>query len=377
MKIYKYIILLLFFSCLANSQTRDEQVLKGIDYVYRVKFDSANTIFQSFIQQDTKDPAGYFFISMSEWWRIFVNKDDYSNDDNYKSKVDKCIEVCDSRLEANENDETALFYKGGAIGYRGFLYSMRENWINATSDGREGLNLLKRCLEINPGNKDAVFGVGLYNYAYDLAINKYPFLKAMLFFFPKGDKELGITQLRDCSENAKYSKTEALFVLCRLYLQYEKNFIEAEKYASKLNKMYPENPVFERYLANSYVGVYNFTDAVSLYKGMIAKGDSGIYGYSNKKVMAECYYYLAYSQSQTSQLDDALANYQKALSLSHEADKDDESAVQVYSALGIGIIYDQKGNRADAIKYYDMVLNMKNVENSKENAQKFKDKGLK
>ena len=376
MKISKNIIFLsIFISLPLFSQTRDEQISKGIDYVYRVKFDSANSVFQSLIQQNPKDPSGYFLTSMSEWWKIFANREDFINDDVYKTKVDKCIEVCDARLDENENDEMALFYKGGAIGYRGFLYSIRENWINATSDGREGLNLLKRCLEVNPNNKDAVFGVGLYNYAYDLAINKYPFLKAMLFFFPKGDKELGLSQLRDCSENAKFSKTEALFVLCRIFLQYEKNFIESEKYASRLVQLYPQNPVFERYLASSYIGLYRINDAYPMYKELIAKGDSGIYGFSSKKVKAENLYYLGYCQSTMNQLDESLDSYQQALRLSKEADKNDESAVQVFTALGIGIVYDKKGNHGEAIKYYDMVLSMKDVDNSRQTAKNFKDNG--
>lgn len=382
MKLTKNIILLLIFisifaSCPLFSQTRDEQITKGIDLVYKVQFDSANAVFQSLIQQDPRDPSGYFLISMSEWWRIFSNKDDFTNDDVYKTRVDKCIDVCDNRLDENENDEMALFYKGGAIGYRGFLYSIRENWINATSDGREGLNLLKRCLEVNPNNKDAVFGVGLYNYAYDLAINKYPFLKAMLFFFPKGDKELGLSQLKDCSENAKFSKTEALFVLCRIFLQYEKNFPEAQNYASRLVQLYPQNPVFERYLASSYIGLFRLNEALPIYKEMIAKGDSGVYGFASKKVKAECYYYLGFCQSNMAQLDSAVNSYQKALNLSREADKDDVSAVQVFSALGLGIVYDKKGNHGEAVKYYDMVLNMKEIDNSRQTAKNFKDNGYK
>ena len=374
MKISKKILLsLIFVSFPLFSQSRDEQISKGIDYVYKVQFDSANNVFQSLIQQDPKDPSGYFLTSMAEWWRIFINKEDFVNDDTYKNKVDKCIEVCDARLDENENNEMALFYKGGAIGYRGFLYSIRENWINATSDGREGLNLLKRCLEINPGNKDAVFGVGLYNYAYDLAINKYPFLKAMLFFFPKGDKELGLSQLRDCSENAKFSKTEALFVLCRIFLQYEKNFPEAENYASKLVQLYPQNPVFQRYLASSYIGLFKINNAYPMYKEMIAKGDSGVFGFTSKKVKAENYYYLGYCLSNMNQLDESLDSYQQALRLSKEADKDDESAVQVFTALGLGMVYDRKGNRVEAVKYYDMVLNMKDIDNSRQTAKNFKE----
>lgn len=48
-----------------------------------------------------------------------------------------------------------------------------------------------------------------------------------------------------------------------------------------------------------------------------------------------------------------------------------------FSVLGIGVIYEQKGNKQEAIKYYDRVLQMRDVENSRETAQKFKDNALK
>ncbi len=39
--------------------------------------------------------------------------------------------------------------------------------------------------------------------------------------------------------------------------------------------------------------------------------------------------------------------------------------------------YDLKGNRKEAIKYYDMVLNMKDIENSHESARQLKENGYK
>lgn len=377
--LFKLVILFAFaiqFS-FSQDQGKDEQISKGIELVYRVQFDSANVIFQNLINQNPKDPTGYFFMAMSEWWKIYNNKDERSNDDNYLSKVDRCIKVCEERLDENENDAWVTFLLGGVIGYRGFMNVMRDNWLKAIDDGKQGLNLVQRSYEMNPSNKDATLGLGIYNYAVDYVVERYPFLKAVLFFFPKGNKELGLSQLRDCAENGKFSKTEANAVLAFIHLSYEKNYIEAEKYAAKLMALYPQNPVFERFLGKCYVGLNRWSDGLNLYHGMIVKADSSRAGYNNNYLRREANYYEGLCQSRMSNLDEALRLYGITLEICKITDKEgEESPYYVFAALGSGIIYDQKGNRSEAIKFYDRVLNMRDVDNSKETAQKFKEKGL-
>jgi hypothetical protein len=41
------------------------------------------------------------------------------------------------------------------------------------------------------------------------------------------------------------------------------------------------------------------------------------------------------------------------------------------------MIYDLKGNHNEAVKYYNMVLDMKDIENSRETAKSFKENGVK
>jgi hypothetical protein len=61
---FKLFFLLALTGFTLYSQSRDEQIKKGIDYIYQLKSDSASAIFQTFIEQDPKDPTGYFFISV-------------------------------------------------------------------------------------------------------------------------------------------------------------------------------------------------------------------------------------------------------------------------------------------------------------------------
>lgn len=374
-----HLILFLFITLthLSYTQSRDELISQDIDYIYKIQFDSADIISHKLISMNPKDPSGYFMKAMTEWWKIYLNKDDQSHDSSYLAATDKCVKVCEERVNENSNDEWALFLQGGVIGYRGFLNSMRENWLKAVDDGREGLSLIQRAYELNPSNKDAVFGIGLYNYAADMVTDKYPFLKTLLFFFPKGNKELGLSQLKDCAENAKFSRIEANFVLCYVNLSYEKNYSESEKYAEKINKLYPDNPVAEKYLGRSYVGLYNWDKSIGVWNDILSKIDSNKAGYVNKNIKRESLYYLALSQMRMNNMDDAFRNYEECENMSNELDKDGDSPYRVFSALGMGMISDIRGNHPQAVKYYDMVLGMKDIESSHESARQFKDKGYK
>lgn len=362
---------------ISYSQTRDELMLKGMDYVYKVQFDSAQAIFQNLVNRDAKDPTGYFLLSMMEWWKIYPNRNDESHDDAYRNAVDKTIEVCDARLDDNENDEWALFIKGGVVGYRGFLNALRDNWLTAVDDGKAGLQLLQRCTEINPNNKDAVLGQGIYNYAVEYVTDRFPFLKAVLFLFPKGNKELGLAQIKDCMENSKYAKIEANVALCYINLSYERNYYEAEKHALRFYNLYPQNSVAEKFLGRSYAGLSKWNESYNTWKSILDKVDSNKAGYDKTFLKREALYYLGLSSLRLFKPDDAINYYRQAVDLSKQIDKDKETPELVFSTLGIGMAYDMKGNRPEAIKYYDIVLNLKEIEDSRQLAQTFKDKGYK
>lgn len=374
----KLLLFIIFLPSGFWGQTKDELINKGIDHVYRLQFDSANTIFQGFINSDPRDPTGYFLQSMTEWWRIYINKDDRSNDDNYLAKVDRCIKICEERIDENENDDWATFLLGGVIGYRGFMNVMRDNWLKAIDDGKQGLNLIQKSYDMNPSNKDAVLGLGIYNYAVDYVVDRYPFLKAVLFFFPKGNKELGLSQLRDVASNGRYSKTEAAVTLAYIHLSYEKNYIEALNYVNSLVSRYPDNPVFGRFLGKCYVGTNNYGAGVQQYRSMLQKADSNVTGYNNNFMRREFNYYLGVCLSRTGDPDGALKNYETAIEICKSLDKEgEESPYYVFSVLGSGTIYEMKGNKPEAIRLYDRVLAMRDVENSRETAQKLKDNALK
>jgi tetratricopeptide (TPR) repeat protein len=359
----------LFFS---TAYPQEENALKGIDHIYHLKFDSASLIFNDYIRSNPKDPAGYFFLALIDWWKINMDKDNESLDDAFYKKIEKVIDISDERLDVNKNDERALFFKGGALGYRGLVRSFRESWFKAADDGKDALNLLKKAFEINPENKDVLFGLGIYNYFAEHIPEEMPFIKPLMLIFPKGDKVKGLVQMRETAENSYYAGVEAKFVYIHLNISYEENYLEAEKYAKILHEKYPENPLFEKFLYQSYVGLKRWEDVFNSWNNIIRKHNNNVFGYESLFLKREALYYATLALYNLNRINEAEPYLNEAEILSKELDGDEGSSYSAYLYLLKGKFHSSKGDKNLANLYFDRVLNMKNYINSHENARKLK-----
>ncbi|MDZ4710952.1 MAG: hypothetical protein SGI89_01345 [bacterium] len=365
-------IFIFLISGISFSQTTEEKINKGIEFIYHLKFDSAQAEFGGVINSEPDNPAGYFFLAMIDWWRINLNKDNDSLDEKFFAETERVIEIADKQIDKNEFDDNAMFYKGGALGYRGLVKSLRESWLRAAEDGREALNLLQKAYEINKNNKDVIFGIGLYNYFAEYVPEAYPVVKPLMIIFPKGDKIKGLSQIKETSVDSKYTKNEAKYVLAYLNIVYEKNYIEAETYSRVLSDAYPENPIFRKYLYSSMVGQGKWDSAFTGWKDIAEKIDSGEFGYDNIFLKREANYYAALCLTKLNRISEAEPYLQKAEDITRQVDKDNEAAYSSFIYLLSGMLNDVKGNRSTADIYYDKVLAMKDYQNSHKEAERFK-----
>lgn len=371
---FPLIIILFFGNSVLNGQENPEILEPGINCIYGMQFDSANIFFSDYIKKNPSDPAGYFFSSMIEWWKINVNKNDVTSDDIFLSKVNTTIKVCDDLLDVNERNFRALFFKGGALGYRGLVRSLRDSWLQAAEDGKQALNLLQEALEIKPESKDALLGIGIYNYFAEYVPEYYPFIRPLMIIFPKGDRIKGLMQIKEAVNGAVYAKTESMYILAYLNITYEKNYQEAEYYSRKLYDKYPENPVFEKYLYSSLVGLSRFPEALEGWLSILKKNRDNKTAYGNKFVQREALYYISLCLLKTERINEAESYLFECYELNKQIDSE-ATSYTAYTNLLLGMFYDIKGDRNKASYYYDAVLSMKNFSNSHAEAEKLKKNG--
>lgn len=379
-KIYIKIALLLPFLLLLNAniaksqwaimlRDADSLVLLGADYVYNLEFEKASAQFKLVQQKYPLHPAGYFLDSMIEWWKIALNQDDKSSDNLFFNKIDKVIRVCDNILDTNAYDINALFFKGGAIGYRARLRTMRDDWFQAIQDAKEALDILRRCQQLAPFNHDIMLGTGLYNYFSVKFPEEYPIIKPLMLFLPNGDKRLGLFQLRAAARNARYAAVEAKVALLQIYYSFENDNYEALQIAQELSEKYPNNSYFLRYLGRVQVRLGMILDYENTWKSVMNKVAENQASYSNS-VAREATYYIGLALLYRQEYNNSLKYFQKSLEGTKIIDKKPTGFLS-YTLIKIGNNYDAMGNRNEAIKYYKSAYELPDFNDSKKIAKRF------
>ncbi len=351
----------------------DLHTTQGIDHVYNLEFEKAEKDFQQLIASHPEHPAGYFFMAMADWWRILLDIDNDSLDDKFIGKLDVVIDKCDSILDKNPDDITALFFKGGSLGFRGRLHANRGSWIKAANDGRLALPIVQRAFKIAPDNYDILLGIGIYNYYAEAIPEQYPIVKPLMIFFPSGDKKKGIEQLIAAAANAKYAAVEAEFSLLQLYYTHERSYDKALDIAEKLFAQFPKNVVFHRYIGRCFVSLGKWENARATFSDVLARCENppgGTVGYG-ESAKREALYYLGVSAMNAGKYNEALGDFLSTDEISRSIDKDGESGFMVMANLKIGFIYDLQMKRDVAMQQYNKVLAMKKFENSYDLAEQY------
>jgi len=93
MKKLFFIVIIFFLVTQVYSQVTDEKIQSGINYIYHLKFDSARLVFVGFVKSEPQNPAGYFGLTLLEWWKVNLDLDDETNDDNFFDNYRRCTEV--------------------------------------------------------------------------------------------------------------------------------------------------------------------------------------------------------------------------------------------------------------------------------------------
>lgn len=383
-KMRSIIFLVIFLSSsIANAQwaimksDADSLVKLGVDYIYNVKYDKAENCFREVQKLYPEHPVGYFLDAMVDWWKITLHKDDNRFDKSYLKKIDKVIEVCDALLEKKSQDINALFFKAGAIGFRGRFYAQNESWLNAAKDGAEGYDLLIECLKIAPGNHDIMLGTGIYNYFAATLPEKYPIIKPLVTFLPRGDRSLGILQLNAAAKNARYAAVEAKVVLLQIYYSFENDLYRAEELIAELTNKYPDNPYFHRYLGRIQVRRGYTAEFEKTWREILNNCITKKYGYE-RYTAREAMYYVGLALYERGDYENALKYFYKCDEGSRVLDKSSgHSGFMVLSNLYAAKILDIQGKRKYAIKQYEKVMKLKEFDNSHYQAKMFLEKPFK
>ena len=348
----------------------DARIQRGIDLIYNLRFEEAERHFQDIVTAEPDNPLGYFFRAMVSWWRILIDLADKTHDAEFHARLKQCIEVCDRRLKKDPMDFDAILFKGGAIGFRGRLYGDREQYIRAARDGLRGLPLLKKSRQLEPTNKDILFGQGLYHYFAEVMPQRHRILRPIMAFLPDGDRVLGLQQLEEVAREGAYARTEAAYFLGQIYRIFEKDNREALPYFEELYARYPDNAVFHRYTARLMVELGRWRSGVALYEEYVRRSLADQTGY-HRHGRLEAHYYAgkyAYFERRFPEAADHLAATD---SLAANSERKRDLAFAVLANLLLGQVHDLADRREEAILRYQRVRRLPDHADSHQQAKRY------
>lgn len=341
---------------LLSDLTVQLQCTQALNDLYNFKFESAESKFSEIRANYGWHPLPYFLMGLIEWWKIMPNTKDTSHDNRFLAYMDTTISVAERLFDDYPaNKVEAAFFLAAAYGFKGRLYSdeERKSWRKAAAAGKDALDYLEESKGHHHLSPELLFGDALYNYFSVWVPENYPALKPMMWFFPKGDKALGLRQLKEVSYNAFYTRTEAMVWLMRILNSYENDQIQAFQISKYLSEEYPDNPFFHRYYARMLYSLGRFDQAEKVCHEILHRIDSGMVGYEGTSGRYAAFF-LGQIHESRKNLEEAKKYYSLCVRYAEEIGVT-ESGYYLYSLIALGEIAQKEGRKSDAKKYFRKV----------------------
>lgn len=329
----------------------------AVQNLYNFKFDKADKQFRSLRRRYPQHPMAYFLLGLSTWWKMVpYNVTDTRYDKVFLAYLDTAQAKGEALYKADPHNYEACFFLAGAYGFEARLHSDRHNWRKATVASRRALNYLEKSREANGLSSEFLFGQGLFNYYAVWIAEEYPWLRPVLFFFPKGNRARGIAQLRQVGQTAFYTGTEANFFLVNvLNSDREKQPGAAYLLARQLATQFPDNSRFQLDYAKLSFQLGKFGESELACRDVLQKYARGQVGYEAYAGRAAAYILGYLMQHQYHDMAQAKDYYQRCLVYSEQSGMANRG-YYILAEAGLARLAVQEHDAPAARRYYRAVV---------------------
>lgn len=338
-------------SILTNPHVQFEAT-EAIDDMYNFNFERAKNGFNSLKKQYGWHPLPYFLQGMNYWWQIipYIPNEEY--DEAFYAEMDTAL-LLSERLLEEVNEVEGAFFLAITHAFKGRLLSERGSYAKSAVSGRNTLKYLGEVRGKSDYSPEILFADALFNYYAVWIRENYPLLRPLMALFPKGDKDLGIAQLKEVANNAFYSRTEAQYYLMRLLALEENDLPGGLRMASYLHESYPNNAYFHRFYARLLYQTGKYTSAAEESLLIMNRVDSLWQGYESNSARYACFY-LGHINELRYNYEEAVKYFSLAIFHSEKIGATDKG-YYFYSYLHLGRIEEKNGNMDQAKSHYKKV----------------------
>jgi len=345
----------------------DRRVREGQDALYRLDYAQAENIFKQLIEENPDSPVGYGMLSIATWNQLrfaasnlaldnygtptpFTKNRTYKNVNQetrrFHEANDNLLALCDKLLENNPQDALALYFEG--LAYENLAAEaivITKSRRTAFTYGRKANSVHKKVLELDPHLIDAQVSIA----GNEFAKATLPWSIKWLAFLVgiRGDKEQAFERLERVAQKGKYRQLDAQVLLAVLH-SWKGDPLKPVAIFQDLREKYPQNFLFDINLAAIYQ--FNLNDAESalgIYQQLLKNLPSKSAGL----LAGEVYLRIGLANLQLGQHSLALQAFTRVLK---EPKGEMETAPLAY--FHMAQIHQQRGERDQAIEYYQQVL---------------------
>lgn len=327
---------------------------QALNDMYNFKFDKAEQEFRWIKQEYPWHPLGYFMQALSEWWKILPELENDSLDDKFYAYIDTTINVSQKLHMNKEYQVEAAFFLAASYGFKGRLLSERSSWARAASAGRSALNYMDETRDKGGLSPELLFGYGLYNYYAEWIPEHYPILKPILWFFPDGDKDLGVKQLNEVTRNALYTRVEAAVFLSRILNNDNIDRMEAARINQYLAQQFPDNSFFQRIYARTLYNSGKYVEAEKLSEEILGKVKKGLPGYGPKTGRYVCFFLGQVAESRGNE-EKAQKYYEETIDYGNREPGGPTAGYYIYAAYKLAVFADLRDDD-DAFDHYYYIV---------------------
>ena len=325
----------------------------AINEMYNFKFDEAEQKFRMIKQEYPDHPIGYFLLGLSTWWKINIDYNDTQYDQTFLGYIDSAIYYARQIYDKPQSRIEGAFFLSAGYGFEGRLYGERSDWMKAAWASKNSLRYFEDCRNKGHLSPELMFGDALFNYFSVWIPENYPWLKPVMAFFPKGDKALGLQQLKTVANNAFYTRTEAQYFLMRILSSDENDQIGAMRIAEYLHKTFPDNSYFDRFYARMLYVTGYASESEKQSKRILDRIDSSQFGYGTEEGRYASFF-LGQINEQRRNVEEAKKFYLLCVKYSEEG-KATDSGYFLYANLSLGEIALKQGDKEAAKNYFKTV----------------------
>jgi tetratricopeptide (TPR) repeat protein len=228
----------------ANGTAIDTLLRRGMRFNLESDHAAARAVAAQIGTHDASHPAGPFLETQTLYWQMLYDDGNRQHDAAIESACLRTIELAEARLASNTQDADSHFFAGQGYMGLGRLRGLRGHYYSAGKAGEQAREHLETTLKLRPAWVDARHQLGLYYFYASLIPSLVSQWLGWLWFVPMGDADLGISYIRDVSENGDLFRDDAKMILSNIYTYFREEEVgTALEIMWDLRARYPENPL--------------------------------------------------------------------------------------------------------------------------------------